>query len=229
MWRRTAGRRGGAGTGSMGRRWVVSPKKITILLTLQTIVENPPGRVFGSTKKGNPLQIDGKAKPAVDPHCIRWTTAALRSWLLTSVPTPICVCKPFSCKASLGTIQTIVENTPGRIYGSTNKQNFCKTMEEQNQRLKTGLSAGRRPLFVLGCRPMYRSPFVSVRARNLYRSLFVSVWPICSSLFVSFHARHVREEDQGGEAGKGEGRQGEASIVPVRRKTKPHIRNRSSL
>ena len=30
------------------------------------------------------------------------TASALRSWLLTSVPTPICPCKPFSCKACPG-------------------------------------------------------------------------------------------------------------------------------
>ena len=29
-------------------------------------------------------------------------TSALRCWLLTSVPTPICLCKPFSCKACPG-------------------------------------------------------------------------------------------------------------------------------
>ena len=36
----------------------------------------------------------------------RWficrTTAALRFWLLTSGPAPVCPCKPFSCKAYLG-------------------------------------------------------------------------------------------------------------------------------
>ena len=36
------------------------------------------------------------------PRSIRGTTAALRPWLLTSVPTPICLCKPFSCKACPG-------------------------------------------------------------------------------------------------------------------------------
>ena len=32
----------------------------------------------------------------------RGTKSALRSWLLTTVPTPICLCKPFSCKACPG-------------------------------------------------------------------------------------------------------------------------------
>ena len=36
---------------------------------------------------------------AIDNRFIRGTTAALRSWLLTNVPTPICLCKLFSCKA----------------------------------------------------------------------------------------------------------------------------------
>ena len=35
-------------------------------------------------------------------------------------------------------------------------------MREQNQRLTSGLSAGREALFVLGCRPMDRRFFVSV-------------------------------------------------------------------
>ena len=33
---------------------------------------------------------------------ITGTASALRCWLLTSVPTPICLCKPFSCKACPG-------------------------------------------------------------------------------------------------------------------------------
>ena len=41
--------------------------------------------------------------PVVDKRLISGTASALRSWLLTSVPTPICLCKPFSCKACPGT------------------------------------------------------------------------------------------------------------------------------
>ena len=40
---------------------------------------------------------------AVYVRYIRGTTAALRSWLLTSGQLPICPCKPFSCKVCLGT------------------------------------------------------------------------------------------------------------------------------
>ena len=39
---------------------------------------------------------------AVYPRFITGTASALRCWLLTSVPTPICLCKPFSCKACPG-------------------------------------------------------------------------------------------------------------------------------
>ena len=35
----------------------------------------------------------------MDPRFIRGTASALRSWLLTSVPTPICLFKPFPYKA----------------------------------------------------------------------------------------------------------------------------------
>ena len=36
---------------------------------------------------------------AVDTHLISGATSAYRSWLLTSVTTPICLCKLFLCKA----------------------------------------------------------------------------------------------------------------------------------
>ena len=39
---------------------------------------------------------------AVDKLFIRGTRSALCSWLLTSGPTPFCLCKPFSCKACPG-------------------------------------------------------------------------------------------------------------------------------
>ena len=40
----------------------------------------------------------------VDDRLTTRTTAALRSWLLTSGPTPYCLCKPFSCKTCPGTM-----------------------------------------------------------------------------------------------------------------------------
>ena len=78
-------------------------------LTFQTIEENPPGCVSGSTNKRIAMQTDGGTKPAVDQRFIRGTTGALRSWLLTNVPTPSCLCKPFSCKACPGIMK------PGQI------------------------------------------------------------------------------------------------------------------
>ena len=39
---------------------------------------------------------------AVYPQFIIETASALRCWLLTSVPTPICFCKLFSCKTCPG-------------------------------------------------------------------------------------------------------------------------------
>ena len=43
-----------------------------------------------------------RGSSAVHPWFISGTKSALRSWLLTSVPTPFCLCKPFSCKACPG-------------------------------------------------------------------------------------------------------------------------------
>ena len=48
---------------------------------------------------------------------ISGTASALRSWLLTSVPTPICLCKPLSCKACPGI------NYSGPIVEYTNLSN----------------------------------------------------------------------------------------------------------
>ena len=46
---------------------------------------------------------------AVYPRFITGTASALRWWLLTSVRTPICLSKPFSCKACPGTCR--IQNT----------------------------------------------------------------------------------------------------------------------
>ena len=40
--------------------------------------------------------------PVVCPRFIRRTTATVLSWLLTSGPTPTCLCKPVSCQACPG-------------------------------------------------------------------------------------------------------------------------------
>ena len=62
-----------------------------------------PGRLFESTDQRNPMYTVGGTKSAVDQRLISGTGCALRSWLLNSVPAPICLCKPFSCKACPGT------------------------------------------------------------------------------------------------------------------------------
>ena len=63
-------------------------------------------------------------------------------WLLTSGPTPFCLCKPFSCKACSGTDR--------------------ETKSAVDPRVIRDLSPGRKALFVLGCLPVYRRLFVSV-------------------------------------------------------------------
>ena len=52
------------------------------------------------TEEQNPRLTTGLSP--VYQWFITGTKSALRSWLLTSVPTPICLCKPFSCKACPG-------------------------------------------------------------------------------------------------------------------------------
>ena len=56
------------------------------------------------------MQTDGGKKTAVDlrvdKQFIRGTTAALRSWLRTNVPTLICLCETSSCKACPGANKT---------------------------------------------------------------------------------------------------------------------------
>ena len=42
--------------------------------------------------------LSGGCFPAFRQRFIRGTRSALCSWLLTHLPTPICICKPFSCK-----------------------------------------------------------------------------------------------------------------------------------
>ena len=55
---------------------------------------------WGPMEEQNPRLTRGSS--AVYPRFINGTRSALRSLLLTGVPTPICLCKPFSCKACPG-------------------------------------------------------------------------------------------------------------------------------
>ena len=104
------------------------------------------------------LKTDGETKSAVDNWFIRGTASALRSWLLTSVTTPICLCKPFSCKACPGTSRTrgalhswmrtgcrlvhrrlCMLGMPLHIPVQARTKEFLfKPAEEQNQRLTSG-------------------------------------------------------------------------------------------
>ena len=63
--------------------------------------------------------------PAAHPRIITRTTAALRSWLLTNVPMPFCLCKPFSCKACVGNNHLSALNKIG-----TNINIFVKMIEK---------------------------------------------------------------------------------------------------
>ena len=106
------GRRGRAGTGSTGRRrdclrrrkQPLLPSrrwKITFWVCLWKHEQRKPyvNRWRNKTRGWQPVY----------PRFIRGTTSALRSWLLTKVPTPICPCKPFSCKACLIFLKLIWE------------------------------------------------------------------------------------------------------------------------
>ena len=100
--RHTAGRRDGAGPGRTGRRRVGSPRRQPSLLLSRGIEDNCLERCFGSTNKGNLCKPMEEQSPrmttglsVVDDQFIRGTSAALRSWLLTSGPSPVCLRKPF--------------------------------------------------------------------------------------------------------------------------------------
>ena len=56
----------------------------------------------------NPMQTDGGTKRPVDPRFIRGTTAALCTWLLTSVPSAKCPCKPFFMRRACPTMEVFL-------------------------------------------------------------------------------------------------------------------------
>ena len=104
--RRMAGRRGGAGLGRTGRRRVDPARRQPSLLpssesktmswTFLRKNEQTKSHVNRMREQNHRLPT---GLSAVYPRLISGTAIALRSWLLTSVPTPICLCKPCSCKA----------------------------------------------------------------------------------------------------------------------------------
>ena len=102
--------RGGAWPSRKGRRRFGSPRRHLSLVPTRV----PKTTVLKFIRKHE--QSNSYLKPteeqnhrlttglsAVHPRFISGTRHAPCSWLLTSVPTPICLCKPFSCKACPGT------------------------------------------------------------------------------------------------------------------------------
>ena len=99
----------GAGLGRTGRRWVdparrqpsFLPCSESKTLSWTTLRKHEQTKSYvNRMREQNHRLTTGLS--AVDPRLISGTASALRSWLLTSVPTPICLCKPFSCKACPG-------------------------------------------------------------------------------------------------------------------------------
>ena len=104
--RHTAGRRGGAGRGRSRRRRVCSPRRHRTFLpsrvsTTTVLDDFPEARTSEILCK--PMGGKNMLCPAFYPRLISVTKSTLRSWLLTSGPSPCCLCKPFSCKACPGT------------------------------------------------------------------------------------------------------------------------------
>ena len=131
---RGARRAGGAGSGRTGCQQNCSPKRKASLApskATKTRRLNVPPEARTSEIVCKPM---GEQNPrltrglsAVHPRFISGTRIALCSWLLTTGPTPICPCKPFSCKAC-----------PGIIVQARTKEFPFKPAEEQNQRLTRG-------------------------------------------------------------------------------------------
>ena len=96
-------KRGGAGQGGEGRRGTaagLSPRIYLSILLPREPRSNCPLDISSEARTNKILcKPNLGTQRAVDERFIRGTTAALRSWLLTSVPTPICLCKRCSCKA----------------------------------------------------------------------------------------------------------------------------------
>ena len=104
---RSAGRRAENGA---GRRWAEQGADISVAmetkrpsLAFQRNVNNCYEHFFASTNKKNPCKSAkqqnirlGRSWQLVHPQCITGTASALRCWLSTSAPTPICLRERFS-------------------------------------------------------------------------------------------------------------------------------------
>ena len=107
--RRTAGRRGRAETGSTGRRRDGSPRRKPYLLPPRRWKNDLLGVSLEARRKRTLWKPLGEQRPRsttgsqpVRPRFITGTRSALRSWMLTSVPPPVCHCNLFSRKAYPG-------------------------------------------------------------------------------------------------------------------------------
>ena len=96
-----ARRGGGAGPGRTGRRQNGSPRRKLSLVPPKASKTHAPN----APPEARTSEIQFKPMGEHNERLACGTTAALRSWLLTSGPPP-CLCKPFSCKACLGKIRT---------------------------------------------------------------------------------------------------------------------------
>ena len=148
LGRRAAGRRGGAEPDTVGHRRVDRPRSqlsCSLPRESNTTVLDDSSEARTKESLGNwkgeqnsRLTIDWQP---VFKQFITGTASALRSrsWLLISVPTPICLCKPFSCTAC---------------------PEHAGTKSPVDNRFIRGfirdLSAGREALFLLGCWPVNR-------------------------------------------------------------------------
>ena len=103
--KRTAGRRGAAGPGRTGCRRVGPPRKQPSSLPSKpsTASQTSVLNVFSEARTND---ISCKPMGDINGRLTHGFSAgrktALRSWLLTNGPTPMCLCKPFSCKACPG-------------------------------------------------------------------------------------------------------------------------------
>ena len=90
--------RGGAGqdTGRTVRRGGNSPP------CLPEHRRQLPWRFLRKHEQNKMYVNQKRSTTSVDKRFLSRTMAALRSWLLTNGPSPICLCKPFSCKACPG-------------------------------------------------------------------------------------------------------------------------------
>ena len=128
--RRGARRGGGAGSGRTGCQQNCSPRRQgTLVLSMASktrrLNDSPEARTSEI-----PCKPNAGTKSAVDKRFISGAASALRSWLLNSGPTPLCLCKPCSCMAC-----------PGKLPGHALHE---KGLRRQQKRRSTCQQPGRK-------------------------------------------------------------------------------------